>query len=103
MDIPITISQGFGPTKYIRLSDIAIITRDYKDKSIQYGGSYSNSGNVAIKVVIYKANRSNVFKNASIARELIQKELKKPIYKGIKIDYTTDLADIITEDYKSLA
>lgn len=104
MNTPLTVpSRQNGPVEYIRLSDIAVISRDYKDKSVEYGWSYNNNANVATKVVIYKANRSNVFQNATIAREMIAKELQKPAYKGLQVDYTTDLADVISEDYKSLA
>gem|GEM_PF-911617 len=57
---------------------------------------------MATTVVIYKANRSNIFENAGEAKALINKELQKPMYAGIKTEYTTDLSEIIIEDYASL-
>lgn len=105
MQIPITISKGQGPSQYIRLSDIALVQRKYNDESLQYGGTPSSSGsiNVASKIVIYKANRSNIFNDAGKAKKLIEDEIKKPQYKGISLDYTTDLSEVIIEDYKGLA
>ncbi|MBP7008031.1 hypothetical protein KBB05_04960, partial [Patescibacteria group bacterium] len=38
MNTPLTVpSRQNGPVEYIRLSDIAVISRDYKDKSVEYG------------------------------------------------------------------
>ena len=104
MQVPINISNQ-GPAQYIRLSDIALVQRKYNDESLQFGGTSESTGtiNVATKLVIYKANRSNVFKDAGAAKKLIEDEIKKPQYKGISLDYTTDLSEIIIEDYKGLA
>ncbi|MFA7285165.1 MAG: efflux RND transporter permease subunit, partial [Candidatus Absconditabacterales bacterium] len=103
MDIPITIGNtNQGPRKYVRLADIASVQRDYKDDSASYGGIAKDGNNVATTVVIYKANRSNIFENAGEAKALINKELQKPMYAGIKTEYTTDLSEIIIEDYASL-
>lgn len=105
MQVPISINNGQGPSQYIRLSDIALVQRKYNDESLQYGGTASSTGsiNVATKIVIYKANRSNIFKDAGAAKKLIEEEIKKPQYQGISVDYTTDLSEIIIEDYKGLA
>ncbi len=103
MDIPINLTIGTqGPKRYIRLADIATIERNYKDTSLGYGWIKADGDNVATTLVIYKANRSNVFENAGEAKKLIEKELQKPIYAGIKVEYTTDLSEIIIDDYASL-
>ncbi|HMY81060.1 MAG TPA: efflux RND transporter permease subunit, partial [Candidatus Absconditabacterales bacterium] len=102
MNVPLSLG-GRGPIEYIRLSDIALVQRNYKDQSIGYGGSYNHSNNLGVKVVIYKEKRSNIFADAGQAKTLIANELQKPLYKGVNVDYTTDLSEVIIDDYKSLA
>lgn len=43
-----------------------------------------------------------MFSSAKSAKALIEKTLKKPQYQGITYEYTTDMSDIIIDDYKSL-
>lgn len=65
MDVPISIGNtNQGPRKYVKLADIASVQRNYKDDSASYGGIAQDGDNVATTVIIYKANRSNIFENA---------------------------------------
>lgn len=123
MNIPIGVQSINGPHIYIRLSDIALIQRNYKDTSVSYGGigdterkknqatkidndtapHNKTSKNVATKMVIFKANRSSVFTDSKEAKALIEKELTKPKYQWVQVDYTMDLSEVVIEDYKWLA
>jgi multidrug efflux pump subunit AcrB len=96
-NIPIAIAGG-----YIRLSELSKIIRSYKNKTITYGGIYDSAENHAIFLVIYKKNRSNVFEDSNTARAIIDDTLQKLPYKGLYTAYTTDLADVIIDDYTSL-
>jgi len=84
------------------LSELSNIVRSYKNKSITYGGIYDSAENHAISLTIYKKNRSNVFDDSSSAKAVIDETLQKLPYQNIGVAYTTDLADIIIDDYSSL-
>lgn len=96
-NIPIAI-----PWWYIRLSELATIVRSYKSKSITYGWVYDSADNHAVTLTIYKKNRSNVFNDSTTARKVIEDTLHKLPYAWLEVAYTTDLADIIIDDYTSL-
>lgn len=98
LEIPVQLPRG----GYIKLSDIATIERKYSNKNISYGGIYNSTDNHAVSLVIYKANRVNIFSTASSAKKLIEETLTKPIFAGIQHAYTQDLSDIIVDDYKNL-
>lgn len=96
-NIPIAI-----PGWYVSLSELATITRAYKNKSITYGGISNSADNHAVSLTIYKKERSNVFKDSTSARTIINDTLQKLPYKWLQVAYTTDLADVIIDDYTSL-
>lgn len=96
-NIPIAV-----PWWYIRLMELANIVRSYNSKGIAYGGEYNTNENHAISLTIYKKNRSNVFDDSETARKVIDDTLQKLAYKDLHVAYTTDLADIIIDDYTSL-
>lgn len=96
-NIPIAVSWW-----HIRLIELANIVRSYKNKSITYGWIYDSADNNAVSLTIYKKNRSNVFNDSETARLVIEDTLKKLPYQWIKVAYTTDLAEVIIDDYVSL-
>jgi HAE1 family hydrophobic/amphiphilic exporter-1 len=98
LEIPVQLPKG----GYIKLSDIASIERKYNNKNVSYGGVKDSADNHAVALVIYKANRVNIFSTASSAKSLIEETLTKPIFAGIQSAYTQDLSDIIVDDYKNL-
>lgn len=98
-NIPITLPGG----NYVRLVELSTIVRHYKNRNISYGGVYDSAGNYAVSMTIYKKNRSNVFKDSTSARAIIDETLWKHIFEGVKHAYTVDLAEVIIEDYYSLA
>jgi hypothetical protein len=60
---------------------LATITRAYKNKSITYGGISNSADNHAVSLTIYKKERSNVFKDSTSARTIINDTLQKLPYK----------------------
>ncbi len=96
-NIPISV-----PGWYIKLNELAKIVRSYKSKTITYGGVYDSAENHAISLTIYKKNRSNVFEDSTTARQVIDDTLQKLSYQWLSVAYTTDLADVIIDDYTSL-
>lgn len=96
-NIPIAI-----PWWYVRLAELSTIVRQYKNKSITYGGVVDTANNHAVSLVIYKKNRSNVFADAASAKTVIEDVLNKLPYQWLKSAYTVDLADTIIDDYSSL-
>lgn len=95
--IPLSVGNG-----YITLSDIARIQRDYKRDDVIYGGVAWLSGNHAIGLTIYKADKTSVFTVSTEARELIERTLHTIPYQGVSFAYSMDLADVIIDDYASL-
>lgn len=98
-NIPIAVNNG---QSYITLAEITNIQRDYKNTSVAWGGIYGSSGNYAASITVFKKKNTNIFTAASDAKELITNTLKKPMYAGLQYEYTTDLSDVIIDDYKSL-
>jgi multidrug efflux pump subunit AcrB len=97
-NIPITLWSS-----YIRLNELAKIVRSYKNKTISYGWIYNSANNHAIELTIYKKNRSNVFQDSTTARTVIDETLQKLPFSWLNVAYTVDLADVIVDDYSSLA
>ena len=91
------------PWGTVNLGNIATIVRNYTALGRSLGGGYGVSGQTAISMTIYKANRVNIFKTATSAKEVIESELKKQRYQWLKVSYTRDLSDTIIDDYSSLS
>ena len=96
-EIPITF-QGWST----KLSELSSVVRHYKNNNITYGGTFDSANNHAISLTIYKKSRSNVFNDSADARKIIDETLQSIAYDGLEYAYTTDLADIIIDDYTSL-
>lgn len=87
---------------YVKLNELSKIVRHYKNNTITYGGIYNSSQNHAVTLTIYKKEKSNVFQDSASARKIISDTLEKITYQWLHYAYTTDLADIIIDDYSSL-
>ena len=97
--IPIAVNNG---QSYITLAEITNIERDYKNTSVAWGGVYDSANNYAASITVFKKKNTNIFSAASDPKELINNTLEKPLYDGLHYEYTTDLSDVIVDDYKSL-
>ena len=98
-NIPIIYSQW---SANIKLNDLATIERKYKTDIVSVWWVKDTVDSYAVPITIYKAARSNIFKNAKNAKEVIQSTLKKVEYQNLEVANTRDLADVIIDDYKSL-
>lgn len=98
MQVPIITPRGS-----IFLQDIASIERDYVSDAVILGWIYGSSGNHAVELTIFKPQRSDVFSDSDAARSIITSELQKKVYAGISYAYTQDIAEVIVDDYSSLA
>lgn len=98
-NIPISINGGVD---HIKLSDITTIKREYKSTAIVRWGIRGSADNHAVSITVFKEKNTNVFSTAKSAKSLIESTLKKPQYQGLSFEYTTDMSDIIIDDYKSL-
>ena len=97
-DIPIKITNG-----YVKLAEIASITRKYKVDTVSYGWWAEESNNYAVDLTVYKKAKSNIFNDSKTAKQIINESIKKVKFAWLKVGYTRDLSDIIIDDYRSLA
>ncbi len=86
----------------IMLADIATIHRDYKRDDVTYGGVAWSADNNAIGLTIFKADKTSIFQVSEDARALIAQTMKKVDYQRVSFAYSTDISDVIIDDYKSL-
>ena len=73
--IPIQLKDG----TFIELQDIASVQRSYKNKNSAYGGIYASTGNHSVSLVIYKANRINIFSTAASAKKVIEETYQQAV------------------------
>lgn len=56
-----------------------------------------------VNVIVNKNDGANIFNVSKATKDLIEKELATPAYKGVAVAYSNDLADNINDDYAELA
>ncbi len=87
----------------VQLKDIATIEKKYNDESLNKLGTYKESWNNVVSLIINKSAGSNIFKNAKSAKKSIEELLQTQEFKGVKIMYSSDMSELINEDYSMLA
>ncbi len=97
-EIPIKVTAG-----YVKLVEIASITRNYKVDTVSQWWWVWQPDNYAVELTVYKAAKSNIFDDSASAKQIITESINKVKYTGLEVAYTRDLSDIIIEDYRSLA
>lgn len=104
LDIPITLPNGGT----IHLSDIATIKREYLSKSSADifvpsadGKTFDRYNSVAL--MLEKSDNASIFEAASVAKKQISEFFKEQGFSDYGFFYSSDIADIITKDYVSLA
>jgi multidrug efflux pump subunit AcrB len=97
-EIPIKVTAG-----YVKLAEIASITRTYKVDSVWQWWWATESNNYAVELTIFKKAKSNIFNDSTLAKTIINESIHKVKFTWLKVKYTRDLSDIIIDDYKSLA
>jgi len=96
-EIPINIWSS-----YIKLAELAAVTRSYKTDDVTYGWVGGSDNNYAVNLTIFKKPGGSIFKDADEAKQLINEEIRKVKYRGVSLIYTRDLSEIIIKDYISL-
>lgn len=79
---------------YDQESDLSIGTTDITPHAI---------GKQAINLTFNKSSGSSILSASKESKKLIEAELQKSNYQGIKSFYTLDLGEILREDYTDLA
>ncbi len=97
-DIPIKVTAG-----YVKLAEIASITRTYKVDTVSQWWIAWKADNYAIELTIFKKAKSNIFEDSNSAKKIISESIRKVKFTGLEAEYTRDLSDIIIDDYRSLA
>jgi multidrug efflux pump len=87
----------------IFLEDIAVIYTEYDDERIARLGKYGEKNYNYVTLTFNKKAGDNIFQSADQAKKLLEKTLEKQEYEGLYLTYTQDIADVIREDYQSLA
>jgi len=88
----------------VLLSDIAKITKEYKDDNIKSLWFVNNKGLTYTSLVFNKSEGANVFNVSDSAKQSLEKLLETdPNVSGLNIFYTKDMSEIIIEDYTNLS
>lgn len=85
----------------ISLWSIAEIQRHYKDERIAMMWTYQSSGYNFVTLTFNKNKEDTVFGASEKSKQALETILKK--YQGIQRTYTQDIADVIQDDYQTLA
>jgi len=96
--VPIQTRDGF-----VYLKNIASIEKQLKDDSLNKMGTYELSGQNYVTIMFNKKAWSSIFASAAAAKELLEEELQKTNYDGLSSIYTTDMSELIKEDYVGLS
>jgi len=97
-EIPISTKKW-----YIYLGDVAVIQEVLVDDSINKLGSFNLSGQSFISLWFNKNPGENLFESAKSAKQLLDQELQKFAYNGLKYYTVYDLSNMISDDYQKLA
>ena len=87
----------------IYLEDIAAIRPVLKDETIRRLGGYQLSGQNYVALSFNKSIGDNLFASAKESKEYISQELQKIEYEGLDYVIIYDMAEMINEDYSTLA
>ncbi|NOZ44814.1 MAG: efflux RND transporter permease subunit [bacterium] len=88
---------------FVYLKDIAKIQRVPVDDSIKHLGTYQLSGQNYVSLSFNKKPKQNIFSSAKETKKLIDQEMQKMNYEGLHYIITSDLAEMISDDYSALA
>lgn len=97
--IPI-VTEGIAT---LTIGDVATVHRNYTDESVRKVGLLSKNWYNAITMTVNKREGVNIFSASSDAKKAIENELKTQWFNGIQHLYSSDLSEIIIEDYQTLA
>ncbi|MEF2175412.1 MAG: efflux RND transporter permease subunit [Candidatus Absconditabacteria bacterium] len=86
----------------IKLKDIGIVNRVSIDDSIKIMGFNNSTGYNFVGLNFNKKEGGNIFANAKAAKDSIEELLKLEEFKGLQGVYTTDLSELLIEDYTNL-
>lgn len=99
LDTPVPLNSG----KSVRLGDIAILERSYKDESIREIGFFGDPGpHVSVELNVNKNDGTSIFGVSEAAKSAIEEILENPEYSGVFYRFSNDLADNIIDDYREL-
>lgn len=98
MNVPIVTNKGI-----VQLWSIATAQRHYKDESVARMGAYEESGYNFVTLTFNKKKWGNIFTSSDVAKEALTAILKTQSFQWLNISYTQDLADVIRDDYQTLA
>lgn len=87
----------------LTLGDIASIKRKYNDDTIGKVGVYKETGFNNISILINKKEGDNVFSASRKAKQAIQEALQAKKYEGLQSLYSSDMSELIMEDYQTLS
>lgn len=97
--IPIS-SNG---SSIIYLWDIAEVRIDYKNDDTIRFWEFQKTGHNWVIVTIERKPNESLFSSSLKAQDAIEKELLKPVYNGLQHEVFMDNADILRDNYVSLA
>lgn len=101
LDTPLAVGN-----QTISLGSIATLQKDYLNETHQALGFASGVDNQEYSYIALSVNKAawiNIFTSANQAREAIQETLAQRSFDDFGVVYANDLADNISEDYRSLS
>lgn len=87
----------------VLLWSIATVQRHYKDESVARMGAYQESGYNFVTMTFNKKKWANIFTSSDSAKAALEKLIATQSYQWLAIAYTQDIADVIRDDYQTLA
>ncbi len=94
LDVPLTA--------WLKIRDIASITREYNDESLKTFGQFDKQWFNVTTLTVNKAEGGNIFQASIDAKWALEKLLATPEFAGIQYVYSQDLSETIKEDYAEL-
>ncbi len=99
LEIPLQLSNW----NYIKLWDISIIERVYKDKSVSLLWNNDIKWLPYISLLVNKIEWTSIFTASENAKKIIEDTFKTDSFKNFSFVYWNDVADTIMDDYRELA
>ncbi|MCP4523871.1 MAG: efflux RND transporter permease subunit, partial [Candidatus Gracilibacteria bacterium] len=101
-DLKNIVLQGSNGS-YVYLNDVAEISKEYNNDTVQKLGFENNTGFNYTSLVFNKKDGANIFKVSDTAKESLEDFLEGNIHmKDLEILYTKDLSEVIIDDYANL-
>lgn len=97
--IPLVTPQ----TSQLKLGDISTLTRDYDDEAVRKAGVYQDGWYNSVTLTFNKKEGSNIFTSSSDAKGAIEKLFQTAEFDQAQFIYSSDLSEVIREDYQILA